>query len=146
LASTDQLQGAREELRELQSRISSGDTEFAVAELSVLRESIEELPRIDDLLRGIASAINALEGDDGADEVVMDVSAAVAAIDEGLAGSADELGWRQEINANTADAIVALEVGLRDTLGIRTQRRMTREQALYVASCNSGHTDVSLNF
>lgn len=146
LASTELLHNTRNELQELRDRIAGGETEYAVAELSVLGESIDELPRVDELQRGITAAIDALDGDDGADEVVLDVTTALAAIDEGLASSVDELGWREELDTDTADAIVALEVGLRDTLGIRTQRRMTREQALYVARCSADHTDVSLNF
>ena len=32
------------------------------------------------------------------------------------------------------------------TLGARSQKRLSREMALFVAKCNSGHKDISLNF
>jgi hypothetical protein len=33
-----------------------------------------------------------------------------------------------------------------ETLGARQQPKLTRSQALYLAKCNSGHRDLSLNF
>ena len=38
------------------------------------------------------------------------------------------------------------EETIRYTIGLRQQRRLPEEPALYVASCNSGHRDISLNF
>ena len=32
------------------------------------------------------------------------------------------------------------------TLGARSQKRIPRETALFLAKCNSGHTDISLSF
>ena len=38
------------------------------------------------------------------------------------------------------------EEQMRGTIGIRQQKRLSRDQALYVASCNAHHRDLSLNF
>jgi hypothetical protein len=32
------------------------------------------------------------------------------------------------------------------TLGARSQKRIPRETGLFLAKCNSGHTDISLSF
>ena len=32
------------------------------------------------------------------------------------------------------------------TIGARSQNRLSKETALFVAKCNSGHKDISLNF
>ena len=32
------------------------------------------------------------------------------------------------------------------TLGARSQKKLPRETALFIAKCNSGHKDISLNF
>ena len=34
----------------------------------------------------------------------------------------------------------------RNNIGLRLQSRLTKEQAKFVASCNSIHRDISLNF
>ncbi len=150
LGRTEQFLQAREELADLRDRLSNDDTSTALAELGLMEEFLESLPRSDDLQDAVDDAIDALEVDPDAEEgsadATMDTVAAVAAIDAGLTASASELSWREDLDPATVDAIVALEVGMRDTLGIRTQSRMTREQALHVASCSAHHRDVSLNF
>ena len=35
---------------------------------------------------------------------------------------------------------------MRETIGIRDQAKLTKEQALFVAKCQANHRDVSLNF
>ena len=35
---------------------------------------------------------------------------------------------------------------IKDNIGLRLQSRLTKEQAKFVASCNSIHRDISLNF
>ena len=35
---------------------------------------------------------------------------------------------------------------IRNNIGLRLQSRLTKEQAKFVASCNSIHRDISLNF
>ena len=54
--------------------------------------------------------------------------------------------WRAQATAPLLPALTSYEEIIRNTIGIRQQKRLTQEQALYVASCNSGNRDVSLNF
>ena len=35
---------------------------------------------------------------------------------------------------------------IKDNIGLRLQSRLTKEQAKFVARCNSIHRDISLNF
>ena len=35
---------------------------------------------------------------------------------------------------------------IKDNIGLRLQSKLTKDQAKYVASCNSVHRDISLNF
>ena len=71
---------------------------------------------------------------------------AVASVEKALKIYSDETAWRSKVDPSVVDKLVIYEEALRDTLGIRSQQKMSRAQALYVASCNSGHRDVSLNF
>ncbi len=54
--------------------------------------------------------------------------------------------WRKATQGALAEGLANYELALRDTVGLRQQPGMTRDQALSVASCQSGHRDISLNF
>ncbi|EFL88764.1 TRAP transporter large permease subunit [Ahrensia sp. R2A130] len=54
--------------------------------------------------------------------------------------------WRAQVTPEFVAALDEYELAMRDTVGLTQQRRLSREQALFVASCQSGHRDISLNF
>ena len=58
----------------------------------------------------------------------------------------EQLEWRAAAAGDLATGVSTYEIALRDTIGMRQQPRVTREQGLSIASCQSGHRDISLNF
>ena len=57
-----------------------------------------------------------------------------------------EVSWRKRAFAELTAPLLAVDEAIRLTIGLRQQAQMTEEQALYAASCNADHKDVSLNF
>jgi hypothetical protein len=57
-----------------------------------------------------------------------------------------EVSWRKEFNKKYMDRINAHLQALSETIGLRLQQKLTKEQAIYVSKCNSVHRDISLNF
>ncbi|NMM43989.1 TRAP transporter large permease subunit [Rhodospirillaceae bacterium KN72] len=57
-----------------------------------------------------------------------------------------DIEWRTEAASSLLAQMEAYEEAIRSTIGLRQQQRLPREVALYVASCNSGHRDISLYF
>ncbi|MEM1047084.1 MAG: TRAP transporter large permease subunit [Pseudomonadota bacterium] len=57
-----------------------------------------------------------------------------------------DIAWRERAAAELSEELTAYQVAIRDTIGLRSQPRMTREQSLYTAACNADHRDISLNF
>ena len=57
-----------------------------------------------------------------------------------------ELAWRQRAGAGLAAGLAAYDAAIRDTIGLRGQRKLPTGQALYVASCSAAHRDISLSF
>lgn len=57
-----------------------------------------------------------------------------------------ELAWRRDASAGLVEPLRQYEASIRDTIGTRSQRRLTQEQALHIASCRSVHRDLSLRF
>jgi len=139
LAATDRIDASGAEIDALRELVASAD-EGALAAIGALETELGEVAGADDIASGVGDARRALDDDEP------DPEAALAALDEAGAAREAELAWRRSVDAGTADTLTGLEAGLRDTLGIRSQARMTREQALHVAACNADHRDVSLNF
>ncbi|MEO1775362.1 MAG: TRAP transporter large permease subunit [Pseudomonadota bacterium] len=72
-------------------------------------------------------------------------SAAISQIREAFAGLR-EIGWRVQAQEAIGAQIAAYDEAISDTIGLRQQDRLPREQALYVAACSADHRDISLNF
>ncbi|MEM8750364.1 MAG: TRAP transporter large permease subunit [Pseudomonadota bacterium] len=58
----------------------------------------------------------------------------------------EQIEWRKRAKGEAAQSVIAFEGELRDTIGMRQQPGLTREQGLFIASCQSGHRNISLNF
>ncbi len=54
--------------------------------------------------------------------------------------------WRARAQTDLRAGLVTYLAAIKPTLGIRSQPKLSREQALYLAWCSSGHEDISLNF
>ncbi|WP_297773001.1 TRAP transporter large permease subunit [uncultured Roseovarius sp.] len=57
-----------------------------------------------------------------------------------------EVAWRTRAKEDLLPELKAYEAAISGTIGLRQQPRLPREQALFVASCNAEHRDISLNF
>jgi len=75
-----------------------------------------------------------------------DKERALAEIDEALATYREQSLWREAADRTLRPGLAAYVDTLAPTIGIRQQRRLTREQALFVAACSSDHRDISLSF
>lgn len=58
----------------------------------------------------------------------------------------DEAAWRSRAHRELLTRLRAYEEAIRNNIGLREQRRLPRDVALYVASCSSGHEDISRYF
>ncbi len=66
--------------------------------------------------------------------------------DKALTAYEEQVAWRASADAALRPHLSAYLDGIRGTLGLRQQERLTRQQGLYMASCNAKHRDISLNF
>jgi len=58
----------------------------------------------------------------------------------------NEKEWRAVAEKKLLPQLVVFDNSIKDTIGLRLQERLTKEQAKFVASCRSIHRDISLNF
>ena len=57
-----------------------------------------------------------------------------------------EIKWRKDASKNLMPELEKYNLVIKNNIGLRLQSRLTKEQAKFVASCNSIHRDISLNF
>ena len=54
--------------------------------------------------------------------------------------------WREKAEKELLPQLNKFDDSIKNTIGLRLQEKLTKEQAKYVAACRSTHTDISLNF
>ena len=57
-----------------------------------------------------------------------------------------EVSWRVAADKNLLPELMKYNDIIKNNIGLRLQTRLTKEQAKFVARCNSVHRDISLNF
>ena len=65
---------------------------------------------------------------------------------EGTALYRAEVSWRRRAQAEVAPGLKLYDSSIWDTIGLRSQDRLTGQQADIIARCQSIHRDISLNF
>ena len=58
----------------------------------------------------------------------------------------NEIQWRNEGKKLFLDLFIDIEKISKDNFGLRKQKKLTKEQAKFIASCRAIHKDISLNF
>ena len=77
---------------------------------------------------------------------VPDPQEAMAKLEEALQILDQEVAWRSAVSERLLAEVDTYIATISDTIGLRQQERLPRNVALYVATCNSGHRDISLYF
>ena len=67
-------------------------------------------------------------------------------IDEANKNFLLEKQWRTKAEKNLLPKLIKFDDVIKNNMGLRKQDKLTKEQALYVASCRAVHKDISLNF
>jgi len=57
-----------------------------------------------------------------------------------------DIKWREIAFQQLLPSLNKYEKEIRNTIGLRSQTNLTKEQAIYVAECNAHHEDISLHF
>ncbi|MEM9956906.1 MAG: TRAP transporter large permease subunit [Pseudomonadota bacterium] len=134
------LAAYEDEIRGLDAQISSLSPEEMVETVADLRSRINEVDGVSDIRRALNEIRKAMQGADP------DPAAAREALSVAVPLFEQELAWRQAAQRDLLPALEAYNAAIADSVGIRGQEKLSREQALFVASCNAGHRDISLNF
>ena len=108
--------------------------------LEQLADQFGEIEGAGDIKSAISKARSAMRKN------TPDTDAAMESIDNALEEYTAQMQWREAAESALLADLSEYEAVTKDTIGIRQQDRLSREQALSVAACSTHHRDLSLNF
>ncbi len=140
LADSSKLPPLKQKLLSMRDQVEQSEPEAMLEPLSELGNDFAKVEGTSDIRSLVSKARSALRSR------TPDKAAALAFLDETIAAVDAQLAWRDRASQELAPGITAYEAAIRNTIGARLQPRMTRDQALSVAACESHHRDISLGF
>jgi TRAP-type mannitol/chloroaromatic compound transport system permease large subunit len=140
LRATDDLAAAEPELRELKGFVEANPFEAGAEKVRALYNRLRPIDGSRPVQSELSDARRALRGSSP------DKAAALAAIDRAIQKFEEEMTWRRQASSSIRPALARYEETIRNTIGLRQQRRIPDDLAILVAGCLSEHQDVSLYF
>ncbi len=134
------LEGLASDMGALVSAIASGQPKAASEAIKKTSAQMRYIAGVKDIRSGLAKARRALRGKKA------DTEKAAAAMEQTIKAYQSEIAWRKKASIGLLAGMKSYESQIRETLGLRQQPRLPREQSLAIALCNSDHRDISLYF
>jgi len=95
---------------------------------------------MDEIANNLDDLISSLDAEEINNEEIKNISEEVFILFD------QELNWRKTAASTLMPKLLNYNSIIKDTIGLRLQSKLTKDQAKFVASCNSIHRDISLNF
>ncbi|MGI9355800.1 MAG: TRAP transporter large permease subunit, partial [Rhizobiaceae bacterium] len=140
LKSTEAFMALRPQFVEVSKVIDTVQPARAIEAIQAFEKETGEVSGASKVKSALAKARRALKNKEPDVEKAKEEFAKAIALYEG------QTGWREAAKGEITAGLAGYERVLRDTVGMRQQQKMSREQALSVAACQSDHRDISLNF
>ena len=128
------------QINELKYAINNKDYENSISIIDNLFEKLGEISGTEEFANKLDDLISILDSDDINEEELLVVSSDTFSLFN------IENSWRKEANKNLLPELMKYNEVIKNNIGLRRQSKLTKEQAKFVARCNSVHRDVSLNF
>lgn len=140
LSATGALRELGSAIPDMKTLMQTNEPADLIDPLETLADQFGEIAGASDIKSAISKARSALK------KKTPDPEAAMESIDKAMQAYDREMQWRNAAEAELLPDVKNFEQVMRDTIGIRQQDRLSREQALSVAACSAHHRDISLNF
>lgn len=128
------------ELKGLADTVANGARADAEAAVDAIGNSFGKIAGARDVASALSKSRRALrDGKEDRALAVSEYAKAVSAYEE-------QLRWRAAGEQDVRPGVEAYIAAISENVGARQQPRFSRDQALFLAKCNSVHRDLSLNF
>ena len=114
--------------------------ERSVPIMDELFDKLSEISGMDEFLNGIDDILSLIDSDEIDPIEIRKKSKEVVQLFN------KEVDWRSDAKENLMPKLQEYNNAIKETIGLRLQSKLTKDQAIYVSRCNSIHRDISLNF
>jgi predicted nucleic acid-binding Zn-ribbon protein len=136
----DELAGLEQQLTALETVIANEPAKDATDRIKQSEKALGKVAGTSAIKSKLSKARRAIKGKKPKPEK------AIRFLKEGLKIYAAEVDWRRRAAVDIAPALASYDNAIKDSIGLRLQRRLTPDQIKEVASCRSIHRDFSLQF
>ena len=136
----EKLKELSPEIKELKYNIDNKNYENAISIIDSLFEKLGEISGTEEFANKLDDLISVIDNDE------IDQQKLIEASSETFNLFNLEVSWRDDANKNLLPELIKYNDVIKHNIGLRLQSRLTKEQAKFVARCNSVHRDISLNF
>ena len=128
------------EIKELKYNIDNKNYENSISVIDNLFEKLGEISGTEEFANKLDDLISVIDNDEVDEQKLSEVSSETFDLFN------LEVSWRDDANKNLMPELIKYNDVIKHNIGLRLQNRLTKEQAKFVARCNSVHRDISLNF
>ena len=136
----EKLKELSPEIKELKYNIDNKNYENSISVIDNLFEKLGEISGTEEFANKLDDLISVIDNDE------IDQQKLIEASSETFDLFNLEVSWRDDANKNLLPELIKYNDVIKHNIGLRLQSRLTKEQAKFVARCNSVHRDISLNF
>ena len=128
------------EIKELRNTIDNKNFEKSISIIDSLFENLGEISGTEEFANKLDDLISVIDNDEIDEQKLIETSSETFDLFN------LEVSWRDDANKNLLLELIKYNDVIKHNIGLRLQSRLTKEQAKFVARCNSVHRDISLNF
>ena len=136
----EKLKELSPEIKELKYNIDNRNYENAISIIDNLFEKLGEISGTEEFANKLDDLISVIDNDEVDEQKLIEVRSETFDLFN------LEVSWRDDANKNLMPELIKYNDVIKHNIGLRLQNRLTKEQAKFVARCNSVHRDISLNF
>jgi hypothetical protein len=128
------------EILNLKEVIFNESKDDGMNRIKSIEKILNEIAGAELIKEKLSKARRSLKKDDA------DINKIITLLDEANEIYIFEKEWRTKAEKELLPQLIKFDDSIKNTIGLRLQEKLTKEQAKYVAACRSTHTDISLNF
>ena len=128
------------DVNNLRKNIGNEDYKNSISIIDNLFEKLGEISGTEEFANRLDDLYSLLDSEEIEVNKISDASSEVYMLFE------KEVNWRKDAEKNLMPELEKYNSVIKNNIGLRLQSRLTKDQAIFVAKCNSIHRDISLNF
>ena len=136
----ENLQKLSSEIQDLKYEINNKNYQNSISIIDSLFEKLSEISGTEEFANRLDDLYSLVDSEEIDENKISDASSEVFILFD------KEVNWRKDAAQNLMPELEKYNEVIKNNIGLRLQSRLTKEQAKFVASCNSIHRDISLNF